>query len=215
MLLLGLIVEATSKTTLPAYVTTHFLNPLGMHQTYYEIPESQYEHCTANEFSVSKSALGRPQPIRGVVHDEKAYLLRSSGAGHAGVFSTIGDMKRLCDMLAAKGKYNGTSVLQESTFDLALVDYNSQLTGEPTEPPKTASHGLGFELNQPWYMGEMTEFDCFGHTGFTGTSIIITREITSFLIILTNRTHPTRETGQVNKLREECATVFKKFLRHK
>lgn len=212
MLLLGFIIEVVSKCSISDYVTTHFFKRLEMNQTYYQVPANQYNHCVANEFNEPQAVLGRPQPIRGVVHDEKAYLLRSCAAGHAGVFSTLNDMSKLGSMLACKGKYNGNPILKATTLDLALVDYNSSLSGKEPDAPKTASHGLGFELNQSWYMGALTNLNCFGHTGYTGTSIIITRDVPSFLIILSNRTHPTRTSGQINKLREQSATVFSNYV---
>jgi CubicO group peptidase (beta-lactamase class C family) len=41
----------------------------------------------------------------------------------------------------------------------------------------------------------------FGHTGFTGTSIWIDPERAVFIILLTNRVHPTRESRALLPLR--------------
>jgi len=41
----------------------------------------------------------------------------------------------------------------------------------------------------------------FGHTGFTGTSIWIDQERQVFVVLLTNRVHPTRENQKMAQLR--------------
>ena len=70
------------------------------------------------------------------------------------------------------------------------TNYNQQFPDD--------SHGLGFELDQPWYMGGLAGPVTAGHTGFTGTSLVIDPESRSFAILLTNRVHPTRNWGSIN-----------------
>ncbi|MBM4167257.1 MAG: beta-lactamase family protein [Ignavibacteria bacterium] len=41
----------------------------------------------------------------------------------------------------------------------------------------------------------------FGHTGFTGTSIWVDRERDLFVIVLTNRTFPTRANTKIRDVR--------------
>jgi len=52
----------------------------------------------------------------------------------------------------------------------------------------------------------------FGHTGFTGTSIWIDPERDFFVILLTNRVHPTREDSKISAVRravaDEAAKAF-------
>ena len=47
----------------------------------------------------------------------------------------------------------------------------------------------------------------FGHTGFTGTSVVSTRCRDSFVILLTNRVHPTRDWGSNNPARRAVAAT--------
>ena len=67
------------------------------------------------------------------------------------------------------------------------------------------SHGLGFELDQRWYMDALLGPETAGHTGFTGTSIVIDRACKSFVILLTNRVHPSRNWGSNNPARRAVA----------
>src|SRR6266699_126004 len=41
----------------------------------------------------------------------------------------------------------------------------------------------------------------FGHTGFTGTSILIYPDRQLFVLLLTNRVHPTRENTKIQQVR--------------
>ena len=78
------------------------------------------------------------------------------------------------------------------------------LVNENTEFP-ASSHGLGFELDQRWYMDGLSTPVTFGHTGFTGTSVVIDPLSDSFVVLLTNRVHPTRDWGSNNPARRAVA----------
>jgi CubicO group peptidase (beta-lactamase class C family) len=41
----------------------------------------------------------------------------------------------------------------------------------------------------------------FGHTGFTGTSLWIDPDRQIYVVLLTNRVHPTRENGKIIEVR--------------
>lgn len=45
-------------------------------------------------------------------------------------------------------------------------------------------------LNQPWFMGRQSGPTTFGHTGFTGTSLLVDPRRGLGLLLLTNRAHP-------------------------
>jgi hypothetical protein len=68
--------------------------------------------------------------------------------------------------------------------DLLFTDFNTAFPGD--------EHGLGFELYQHWYMGAMATPRTAGHTGFTGTSLVLDPTTDSFLIVLGNSVHPVR-----------------------
>ena len=78
------------------------------------------------------------------------------------------------------------------------------ITNENAEFPGDA-HGLGFELDQRWYMGGLASLRTAGHTGYTGTSLVIDFSSRSFVILLTNRVHPSRSWGSVNPARVAAA----------
>jgi CubicO group peptidase (beta-lactamase class C family) len=122
---------------------------------------------------------------------------RGGGAAHAGVFSTVDDMAILSQALLNGGTYKGHRILSRTSVQSLITNYNTDFPGD--------DHGLGFELNQRWYMDALSGPRTAGHTGYTGTSIVIDFASHSFAILLTNRVHPSRNWGSNNPSRRDWA----------
>lgn len=185
---LATIAEHVSGETLDALVRKGITEPLGMVDTGYNPPASKLDRVAATEYQ----AAPRRGMIRGTVHDENAWSL-DGVAGHAGIFSTASDLGKLCVAVLD----GGAGVLRPETVELMLTDYNA---GFPTH-----AHGLGFELDQRWFMGALSGPRTVGHTGFTGTSIVIDTRSGVFLVLLTNRVHPSRTWSATNNVRRAVA----------
>nr|BFE73824.1 hypothetical protein GCM10020092_071250 [Actinoplanes digitatis] len=199
LIALGVLVQRVTGESLADAVRAGVTGPLGMHDTGYNPGAGQRDRTAATEY--------QPYVNRGVVwgqvHDENAWSL-GGVAGHAGVFSTVDDLAVLCQMLLDGGTYRGRRILSRPMVRQALVDYNADL--RPRYPE--SARGLGFELAKHWYMDGMTSPVTFGHTGFTGTSIVIDPLDQSFLILLSNRVHPDRAWGSNNVARRALARTF-------
>ncbi len=195
MILLGWIVEEISGLPLDKFVASNITNPLSMTDTGYNPPASKLDRIAATEY---KPEEGRGM-VRGNVHDENAYAL-GGVAGHAGVFSTAYDLAILAQTILNGGSYGGARILQEETIRSMLDNHNRRFSG--------CDHGLGFELNQEWYMNGMASPQTAGHTGFTGTSLIIALHNRSFAILLTNRVHPTRNGECINPYRRALSRAL-------
>ena len=87
-------------------------------------------------------------------------------------------------MLLGGGWYGPHRVLREDTVRAMLTNQTGRFPGD--------DHGLGLALNQPWYMGPLASPLSFGHTGFTGTSLVADPRRHAVLILLTNQVHPDR-----------------------
>ena len=85
-------------------------------------------------------------------------------------------------MLCCSGK------LEAGTY--ALNANKGKKAIDADRPKRTADHGLGFELNQSWFMGRLATPTTFGHTGFTGTSLLVSPARKTVVVLLTNRAHP-------------------------
>ncbi len=180
---LQLVLEKITGHTLDVLLREEITAPLGMHRTRYNPPASWKPKIAATEDArLPWSGLERGL-VWGEVHDENAYSL-DGVAGHAGVFSCAWDLAVLARTLLNGGVYGRSRILSEQSVDLLFTDFNTAFPGD--------AHGLGFELYQHWYMGAMATPRTAGHTGFTGTSLVLDPTTDSFLIVLGNSVHPVR-----------------------
>lgn len=180
---LQLVLEEITGRALDTQLRNEITAPLGMRRTRYNPPASWKPEIAATEDArLPWSGLDRGL-VWGEVHDENAFAL-GGVAGHAGVFSCAWDLAVLGRTLLNGGAYGRTRILRPESVDLMFTDFNTAFPGD--------EHGLGFELYQHWYMGAMATPRTAGHTGFTGTSLVLDPTTDSFLVVLGNSVHPVR-----------------------
>jgi CubicO group peptidase (beta-lactamase class C family) len=189
MITIGALVERLSGVREDVFVKEHITDPLGMKDTMYNPPASLKNRIAATEYQTTPNR----GLVWGEVHDENAWSL-DGVAGHAGVFSTAEDLAKLAQIFLNDGKYGGKTILKPDTVKLLLENQNAKFPGD--------DHGLGWELGQGWYMDALSEGTLsFGHTGYTGTSIVVSPNNKTIAILLTNRVHPSRSTVSTNQTR--------------
>lgn len=192
LITLGEIVERVSGLGLDEYVAEHITGPLEMGDTMYNPPAELLPRIAATEYQATP-ARGL---VHGEVHDEAAWRLNGV-AGHAGVFSTADDVAVFAQMLLNGGSYDGARVLQPQTVEAMMRDYTGQLS--------SSHRGLGPELEAWFYHDVLTSAESAGHTGFTGTSLVIDPHTETIAILMTNRVHPSRDWGNINPVRRAVA----------
>jgi serine-type D-Ala-D-Ala carboxypeptidase len=133
----------------------------------------------------------RGRLLVGEVHDENAAALGGI-AGHAGLFGTaaaIGSYARhLLQVLDGRA-----GVFRRTT----LEEFVSRRTDIPG-----SSRALGWDTMLPTSScGTTMSGRAFGHTGFTGTSLWIDPEKDVYVVLLTNRVHPTRANEAIKQVR--------------
>ncbi|HTM50260.1 MAG TPA: exo-beta-N-acetylmuramidase NamZ domain-containing protein [Bryobacteraceae bacterium] len=193
-ILLGEIVRRLSGETLPDFARRIVWDPLGMRETMFQPPATLRSRIAPTE----PASKGQP-PLRGVVHDPTARFMGGI-AGHAGIFSTAGDLARFAGMMLAKGSAAGTRIFSP----LAIEKFTS-----PQSPPdQPILRGLGWDIDSPFSSnrGELFPIGSYGHTGFTGTSVWIDPFSQTAVILLTNSVHPARK-PPISSLRSRVATV--------
>ncbi|WP_257348939.1 serine hydrolase [Pseudalkalibacillus decolorationis] len=192
MITLGALIERLSGQRLDQYVKEKITEPLGMKDTMYNPPSELKNRIAATEY--------QPWTDRGLVwgdvHDENAWSL-GGVAGHAGVFSTASDLAKLAHMYLNNGRYGDKQILQPETVQLLVENQIPEFPGD--------DHGLGWEIQQGWFMDALSSDSTLGHTGYTGTSIVVDRNNATIAILLTNRVHPTRDTVSTNPARRQFA----------
>ncbi|MDA3645772.1 beta-lactamase family protein [Saccharopolyspora indica] len=192
MITLGVLVQRITGEPLDRVVAERITGPLGMRDTGYNPPAAELHRVAATEFQADPPR----GMVRGKVHDENAWSL-GGVAGQAGVFSTADDLATLGQALLNGGTYAGNRILSEDGVTRMLTDFNGDFPGN--------AHGLGFELDQRWYMAGLSAPHTAGHTGYTGTSLVIDPLSRSVAVLLTNRVHPSREWGSNNQARQALA----------
>ncbi|GAA3148835.1 hypothetical protein GCM10020001_085260 [Nonomuraea salmonea] len=64
-------------------------------------------------------------------------------------------------------------------------------------------HGLGVRIGDPGIVGPLK--DAYGHSGFTGTSLVVDPARRLTVVLLTNAVHPVRGREGVRELRKAVA----------
>ena len=157
----------------------------------------------------------RGRVVRGEVHDENAFAL-GGVAPHAGLFATAADLTHLAQMLLDGGSLDGRRIVSRSTVELfterAGVPVSSRAIGWDT--PTDESGQRSSTPGQPAYSsaGSLFSARSFGHTGFTGTSMWMDPERGLYVILLTNRVHPTRDNDAIRGVRAQVADAVVRAL---
>ncbi|HEX6195429.1 MAG TPA: serine hydrolase domain-containing protein [Jiangellaceae bacterium] len=191
LITLGKLIEAVTGDPLDVVIAERITEPLGMSDTMFNPPRRLRDRIAATTVARGRGVL------RGEVHDPSAQALRGV-AGHAGLFSTAPDLAVFAQMLLNGGTYDGVRVLSEAAVREIFTNENTGLGA-------SAARGRGFQLDQRHYMGALSSPVTVGHTGFTGTSIVIDPLSESFVILLTNRVHPTAGWGRSSEYRRSPA----------
>ena len=96
------ILEGAADRALMEIVEQEILRPLGMEETFCRVPEALRRRCASHdrEHRIDGTRYTvREGVARGTAHDPKARAMEPDGrgfCGHAGLFSTAGDMVKLC-----------------------------------------------------------------------------------------------------------------------
>ncbi|KKW43305.1 MAG: Beta-lactamase [Parcubacteria group bacterium GW2011_GWA1_56_13] len=194
--LLGLVVERIYGKTLDVLADEHFFVPLGMTRSTFYPEKFPTEDIPPTEIDSWRGE------VRGVVHDESAYIAKRDGriVGHAGLFSTAGDILTFLEMLLNGGIFNGKTFFSEEILQQMETNQIPELNNFT---------GLGWELNQPRYMGKYCGEHTFGKTGFTGTLCVADRQEEVAYVILSNRVYPkrTKDSAAINAFRAAVGEI--------
>lgn len=192
-ILLGEVVHRVSGQTLDVFCAREIFEPLGMKET-------GFKPAAALRERIAPTTYEQKTYLRGVVHDPTARRM-DGVAGHAGVFTTAADLARFARLLLNEGTLDGRRILQPETV--------RRMTQVQTPPALAdARRGLGWDIDTAYAgpRGDVFPVGSYGHTGWTGTSLWIDPFSRTFVILLSNRNHPT-EDGNVLALRRRVGTL--------
>lgn len=195
-ILLGEIIEKVSGMPLDQFEKQNIFLPLGMsHTTYNPLQHGRITNIAATSLGnpyetqmVYDSSLGfavkgldptswngwRTYVVKGEVNDGNAWYANGGIAGSAGLFSTVSDMQKLVDMLMNKGKVGNKKFISSRVIDSFFVK-------------DQFNNGLGWMMDTGDSFIKDGPEGTFGHTGFTGTTIMVVPKYNLSIILLINR----------------------------
>ncbi|MGH9776490.1 MAG: glycoside hydrolase family 3 N-terminal domain-containing protein [Candidatus Acidiferrales bacterium] len=186
-ILLGEIVERLTGESLDEFAREKIFTPLAMRHSLFNPPKSLRAAIAPTEDDTDY----RQRQLQGEVDDDNAFAM-GGVAGHAGLFSTAGDLSIFAQLLLNGGIYAhqrlfSRSIIRQFTTRVVIGDSARTLGWDvPAEPSSTGSYFSG---------------SAFGHSGFTGTSLWIDPANGLFVILLTNRVYPSAENNKIRQIR--------------
>jgi CubicO group peptidase (beta-lactamase class C family) len=183
-MLLGFILER--EVTLPARFDALRRQMALVEDMQFHLPSIWKQRTAPTEIDPWRGRL-----LVGEVHDENAAAL-GGAAGHAGLFGTaaaVGQYARhLLQILEGK-----VGAFQRDTLEIFIA--------RRTDIPGS-SRALGWDTMLPASScGGAMSARAFGHTGFTGTSLWIDPDRGVYVVLLTNRVHPSRTNEAIKQVR--------------
>jgi CubicO group peptidase (beta-lactamase class C family)/beta-glucosidase-like glycosyl hydrolase len=173
MILMAEVVRRRAGEPVDRFAARRVFVPLGMENTMYRPPLVWWGRTVPSAMHSE-----RPYVLRDVVHDGNSFRL-GGVAGHAGLFSTAGDLAIYAQTLLNLGAYGDRRIWSPRTvqrFTTRQLKVETRALGWDT-PARRSSAGDYFSPHS------------FGHTGYTGTSIWIDPDRDLFVVLLTNRVY--------------------------
>jgi len=184
-MLLGWAVENRAAEPLDTLALRELLAPLGMMRTCYR-PRADVSGIAATEVNGDQRL--RDEAIWGAVHDGNAFAL-GGVSGHAGLFGSADDLGLFA---AALLRPEAHPVLNVETIKFMTALHAS--TGGDVR-------ALGWRL-KPSGWGRWPQ-GTFWHTGFTGTSLLVSPSADTAVVLLTNFVHPSRRLDETERFRAQ------------
>ena len=179
-ILMGAILEQVYEGSLAELFHAKIAEPLGLQSTAYCPPAEWRERTAPTAHSESRTGTR----LRGEVHDENAYAL-GGVAGHAGLFGTLDDLIRFARMILSGGR----PLLSYYSVQLFLTP-QAQVGNQPASMHTLA---LFAHPNPLLPRGDLFPARCVGHSGFTGTAMLLDPQVEMAVILLTNHVYYSRE----------------------
>jgi CubicO group peptidase (beta-lactamase class C family) len=195
-MILGDLIEALSDRQLDQFLMSEVYRPMELSSTLFNPDSTRFQDIVStshgNPFEkkmVHDDNFGytidvdpdswntwRTYTLRGEVNDGNAWYTHGGVAGHAGLFSTASEIATLLQVLLNNGQWNGKQMIDPETIELFLS-------------PDSNGQALGWLMNESWIHGQNVPENSYGHTGFTGTNLVVSPDTDRLYILLTNRQH--------------------------
>jgi CubicO group peptidase (beta-lactamase class C family) len=163
--MLGAIVERVEGIPLRDFLRREIFDPLGMKDT--ALGAQGLETTRIAHVNVSEE-------MRGATWGWNTPYWHNFGAPWGGMFSTVGDIARFCQMFLNGGMLDEVHVLSSATVQAMTADQTAHMPHIPPAVRANQSWGLGWRRQPPgeWsFWGNLLSPGSFGHGGATGTVV--------------------------------------------
>jgi CubicO group peptidase (beta-lactamase class C family) len=198
-ILLGHVIERVIGARLDAVLADLVTAPIGLPDTVFCPDGDRRERAAATEDECEP----RRGLLRGEVHDEAAFAL-DGVAGNAGLFSTADDLLRFGAVIVAAARGEDNPLLGAAGTRELLTPWLPRSGSVPFD------QCLGFRRGDPAITPNRATY---GHTGFTGVSLVIDPPGRAVGVLLSNRVHPTRDGTSVAALRSDVGALVDRLRR--
>lgn len=202
-ILLGEIIERLTKQPLNKLFDEYIARPLGLNNTFFVVGRQSSvvsktpitdDRRPTTSFAPTEHCPWRGKVIRGEVHDQNCYAM-GGVAGHAGLFSTATEISKFITAFVESYKEPGKWLSQETVerflpFRHGLAECNSTWLLGWDRPEHINSQAGSHYSNKS-----------IGHLGYTGCSMWIDLEKDFWIVLLTNRIHPTTTNEKIKSFR--------------
>lgn len=195
-MMLGYLIEKVSGQPLDVFLSKELYGPLGLKQTtfnplehgfskseiaatsngnpyeYHMVADSTFGYRTHE--NVNSFTGWRHYTLRGEVNDGNAYYANGGVAGHAGLFSTASNLQVLINLMLNNGSYKGKVFIKSNVVKKFVTKDRFK-------------NGLGWDMDPNVIESHGAPEGTYGHTGFTGTSVVIIPKYNLSILLLTNR----------------------------
>lgn len=194
--MLAVIVERISGVSLPDFLHQELFAPLGMKDTALgvsDLPQDRIAHVNVGD------------DMRGTDWGWNTPYWWHLGVPWGGMFSTVHDMARCCQMFLNGGELDGVRILSPATVAAMTRDQTSAMPGLPASERHRQAWGLGWRQmpTLAWsYGGDLLSPGAFGHGGATGTVVWVdpVQEVVCALFTNEPAVKSERLLGQVSNL---------------
>ncbi|MGL5682317.1 MAG: glycoside hydrolase family 3 N-terminal domain-containing protein [Marinifilaceae bacterium] len=179
-MLLQEVAEQVTHRPLDVYCNEEFYTRMGMHHTYF----NPLKNVDKQDIVPScRENIYRKCTIHGTVHDPVA-AVRGGVSGHAGLFSTAGDIAKIMQLYLNGGEYGGEHYFDKETLKRYTRNHL---------PSNRRAYGFdkpNLQAPQASPAAPSASAESFGHTGFTGTIAWADPKYDLVYVFLSNRTYP-------------------------
>ncbi len=177
---LGCLIEVISGETLDAYFTKHIFLPLGMKDTYFNVPAEKGSRLPSVYTENEQNKIIPWSPTFRGINPNYPLFKKTFFSGGAGLSSTAFDYAIFLQCILNGGKYNGQQIIGRRTAELMI---------SPNFPLGDDSYGLGFQITgERTANRKMRNKGSFSWGGYYGTTYWADPKEKMIVLIMTQHT---------------------------